>query len=40
MKELEIWNVQGKWVVEPGDYTLWAGGSSRAELTTKFQLKR
>jgi beta-glucosidase len=40
MKELEIWNVQGKWVVEPGNYTLWAGGSSRAELTTSFQLKR
>jgi beta-glucosidase len=40
MKELEIWNAQGKWVVEPGNYTLWAGGSSRAELTTSFQLKR
>ena len=40
MRELEIWNAQGKWVVEPGDYTLWAGGSSLAELTTKFQLKR
>jgi beta-glucosidase len=40
MKELEIWNAQGKWVVESGNYTLWAGGSSRAELTTSFQLKR
>jgi beta-glucosidase len=40
MKELEIWNAQGKWVVEPGNYTLWAGGSSRAELRTSFRLKQ
>jgi beta-glucosidase len=39
-RELEIWNAEGKWVVEPGEYTLWAGGSSQAELTTKFLLKR
>jgi beta-glucosidase len=39
-KELEIWNAQGKWVVEPGEYTLWAGGSSQAELTTKFLLRK
>jgi beta-glucosidase len=40
LKELEIWNAQGKWVVEPGEYTLWAGGSSQAQLTAKFLLKR
>jgi beta-glucosidase len=40
LKELELWNAQGKWVVEPGEYTLWAGGSSQAELTAGFTLKR
>lgn len=40
MHELEIWNAEGKWVVEPGAYTLWAGGDSQAELTTRFVLKR
>ena len=40
LHELEIWNAQGKWVVEPGEYTLWAGGNSQAELSTKFMLKR
>lgn len=39
MRELEIWNAQGKWVIEPGSYTLWAGGDSEAQLTTKFTLK-
>jgi beta-glucosidase len=36
---LAIWNADGKWVTEPGTFTVWAGGSSRAELTTKFALK-
>jgi beta-glucosidase len=36
---LAIWNAEGKWVTEPGDFTIWAGGSSRPELTTKFNLK-
>jgi beta-glucosidase len=40
LHQLELWNAQGKWVVEPGEYTLWAGGSSQAELTVKFLLKR
>jgi beta-glucosidase len=40
MRELEIWNAQDKWVVEPGKYTLWAGGSSQADLTTFFQIKQ
>lgn len=37
--ELAIWNADGRWVTEPGSFTLWAGGNSRAELTTKFTLK-
>jgi beta-glucosidase len=38
-QELAIWDANSKWVTEPGTFTLWAGGSSRAELTTKFILK-
>jgi beta-glucosidase len=34
--ELAIWNAEGKWTVEAGNYTLWAGGSSLASLTAKF----
>ena len=37
--ELAIWNAEGKWVAEPGTFTVWTGGSSRAELTTNFTLK-
>lgn len=37
--ELAIWNVDHKWVVEPGNYTVWAGGSSEASLTARFLLK-
>lgn len=36
---LAVWNTSGKWVVEPGNYTLWVGGSSEASLTTNFFLK-
>lgn len=36
--ELAIWNAEHKWVVEPGNYTLWAGGSSQASLTEHFLL--
>lgn len=36
--ELTIWNVDRKWVTEPGTFTLWVGGNSRAELSTKFTL--
>ncbi|MFZ0744503.1 MAG: glycoside hydrolase family 3 N-terminal domain-containing protein [Terracidiphilus sp.] len=38
-KQLAVWNVEGKWAVEPGSYTVWVGGSSQATLTTKFLLK-
>lgn len=37
--ELAIWNAEGKWVVEPGAFTAWAGGSSQANLSTQFALR-
>ncbi|BDI30159.1 beta-glucosidase [Capsulimonas corticalis] len=37
--ELEVWNMQGKWAVEPGDYTVTVGGSSRGGETTQFSLR-
>lgn len=37
-RQLAIWNSDGKWDVEAGNYTLWVGGSSQASLTTKFIL--
>jgi beta-glucosidase len=37
--ELAIWNAEDRWVVEPGNYTIWAGGSSEATLTAHFALK-
>jgi len=37
--QLAVWNVEKTWVVEPGYYTLWVGGSSEAALTTRFLLK-
>jgi beta-glucosidase len=38
-KQLEVWNAEKAWAVEPGYYTLWVGGSSEATLTTRFLLK-
>jgi hypothetical protein len=29
-KQLAVWNAEGKWAVEMGNYTAWAGGSSVA----------
>jgi beta-glucosidase len=37
--QLAIWNAEQRWVVEPGSYTVWAGGSSEASLSAKFVLK-
>jgi beta-glucosidase len=37
--QLAVWNAEGKWAIEPGQVTAWAGGSSEASLTTHFQLK-
>lgn len=38
--QLAVWNAEGKWKVEAGNYTLWVGGSSEASLTTKFVVNR
>ncbi len=38
-EQLAVWNVEREWAVEPGTFTLWAGGSSEASLTAKFLLK-
>jgi len=37
--QLAVWNAEKQWAVEPGYYTVWAGGSSEATLTTRFLLK-
>jgi beta-glucosidase len=39
-KQLEVWNAEKTWAVEPGYYTLWVGGSSEATLTARFLLKQ
>jgi beta-glucosidase len=38
-KQLALWNAKGKWAIEPGSYTVWAGGTSLASLSTNFILK-
>jgi beta-glucosidase len=37
--QLAIWNQENKWVVEPGNYTIWAGSSSEATLSAKIILQ-
>jgi beta-glucosidase len=37
--QLAVWNAEGKWAVEPGQFTVWAGGSSEASLTAQFRLQ-
>jgi beta-glucosidase len=37
--QLAIWNAEGKWTIEPGQFTVWAGGSSEASLSTHFRLE-
>lgn len=39
-EQLAVWNAEGDWAVEAGQYTLWVGGSSQASLTTKFVIHR
>lgn len=36
--ELAVWSARKRWEVEPGTYTIWAGGSSAARLTSKFKI--
>ena len=38
--ELEIWNAEGRWVIEPGEFTAWIGGSSRTTLSAQFTMSR
>ena len=38
-KQLAIWNAEERWSVEPGDYTVWVGGSSQASLKAGFHLR-
>lgn len=35
---LAVWNREGKWAIEPGPVTVWAGGSSEASLSAHFTL--
>jgi beta-glucosidase len=37
--QLAIWNVEGRWTIEPGQFTVWAGGSSQASLSAQFRLE-
>jgi beta-glucosidase len=37
-EQLAVWNERERWVVEPGTFTVWVGGSSQAELSTQFKL--
>ncbi len=37
--DLEIWGANQEWKIEPGEFTIWVGGSSDAELSTKFYIK-
>jgi beta-glucosidase len=37
-EQLAVWSAQNRWSVEPGNYTVWVGGSSQAALTTNFSL--
>ena len=37
-KQLAVWNAEGKWVVEPGNFTVWVGGASDASLKGQFLL--
>jgi beta-glucosidase len=38
-KQLAIWDVNERWKIEPGVYTVWAGDSSTAKLSAQFTLK-
>jgi beta-glucosidase len=37
-RDLAVWNIRRMWVVEPGPYTVFAGGSSEASLSAKFTI--
>ncbi|HTB85411.1 MAG TPA: glycoside hydrolase family 3 N-terminal domain-containing protein [Candidatus Sulfotelmatobacter sp.] len=37
--DLEVWGASQEWKLEPGEFTIWAGGSSDASLSANFNLK-
>ncbi len=37
--QLAVWSAESRWAIEPGAYTVWAGGSSLASLSAQFALK-
>ena len=37
--DLAVWGVNQEWAVEPGEFTIWVGGNSRANLSEKFYLQ-
>lgn len=37
--QVAVWNAEGKWAIEPGQFTVWAGGSSETSLSVHFQLQ-
>jgi beta-glucosidase len=37
-KQLAVWNMENRWAIEAGNYTVWVGGSSLASLTARFVL--
>jgi beta-glucosidase len=37
--DLAIWGAERKWAVEPGEFTVWVGGDSRAKLSKTFTLE-
>ena len=37
--DLAIWGANQEWAVEPGEFTVWVGGDSRATLNEKFNLQ-
>jgi beta-glucosidase len=37
-QQLALWNEYRRWVIEPGSFTVWIGGSSQAALSAPFTL--
>ena len=37
-QQLAVWNEWNRWIVEPGEFTVWVGGSSEATLQANFVL--
>ncbi len=37
-KDLKVWGASQEWKLEPGEFTVWVGGSSDAKLSLKFTL--